>query len=165
MQSNHHQWDLFWKREREANVTTKSHFPMPILLTIDRNKIPYIKSSAYEETYYRLLKYANCKMVYLKDLSNVDIKMKYGVNYFNEIINYEETFYHFMNELMQYAVLLKEGNDFLKSIETLEYAYSFDYRSHKMKSALLEIQDALLGASLSIACQKDLQKRIQTMLN
>lgn len=163
--SRNRQWDLFWNQEREAAFTTKSHFPTPLLLTIERDKIPYIEKENYQLAYERLLKYENHKMVYLKELSNLEIKKQYGINFFNDLITYEEIFYGFMNELVQYAALLREGHDLLESIQILEYSLSFGYKSAKISKELLELQKEISAAPLSMNIKADLKTRIQNMLN
>lgn len=163
--SRNRQWEFFWNEEREAAFTTKSHFPTPLLLTIERDKIPYIEKENYRLSYERLLKYTERKMVYLDKLSNLELKKQYGINYFQELITYEETFYSFMNELIQYAALLREGNDLLASVQTLEYSLSFGYKSNKISNELLELQKQIPASTLTMSIKADLKARIQNMLN
>lgn len=160
----HHQWDAFWSQEREAAFTTKSHFPTSLLLTIDRDKIPYIENENYQQAYNKLLIYADHKMVYLNNLSNLEIKKQYGVNYFNELITYEETFYYFMNELMQYADLLREGDFLSESLQVLEYVFSFGYKSAKMSNQIIALQDQMMSTYLPLRIKDEMKRRIQIML-
>ena len=130
-------WESYLKEECEANATMQSSFPFQLLLTIDWNKIPHVISEKCESFYETLLPFESKKMVYLKGLSNTSIKKCYGINFFSQLIQYEETFYQFMKGLIAYGDLLEEENFLKESVQVYEYAMTFDYSNQKIINKLM----------------------------
>ena len=130
-------WESYLKEECEANATLQTSFPFQLLLTIDWNKIPQVTSEKCEVFYHTLLSFETKKMVHLKDLSNTEVKKLYGINFFSQLIQNEETFYQFMKHLIAYGDLLEEENFLKESIQVYEYVMSFDYSNQKMRGKLM----------------------------
>lgn len=120
-------WDKYWNEEREANMSRQAFFPTDLLLIVDWDKIPHVENKKCEMALGELLRFKDSKMVYLKGLSNTEVKKQYGINYFSQLLQYEETFYQFMKSLKAYYVLLEEEGFPLESRELKNYCNSFGY--------------------------------------
>lgn len=136
-------WEQFQKAEHEASFITKKSFPSEILLTFEKDKIPYVENLTCKNYYLTLCKFEKRSMVDLSEYTNLDLKKTYGINHFSTLVQYEETFFEYVECMYKYALCLEEAHYYQESKNLLEYMLSKGWKSQKYYTALQRICDKI----------------------
>ncbi len=129
-------WSSFQKRDHQANFITKREFPSFLLLTFEKDNIPYIPQLADENLYERIMSFHGKPMVDLSSYSNVELKEQFGINHFNKLVQYEECFFFFCSALYDYGVLLQKEHHIEEARQLASYAIAQEWQTDKFVSFL-----------------------------
>lgn len=99
-------WDQnYWAREKEANFTRKKDISDLDYIQISEEELPFSTNVTDKERDYQeqVKKCLTKKMLNLSDMTNTDIKLKYGTANFQILSVYDQNFVQFIRNLNTWA--------------------------------------------------------------
>lgn len=116
----------FWERESLANQTRKKDISNLPYVTLPLNDLPFgvCKLEECQEIEEKLISLSNDKILKLSNLSNTDIKLKYGAANLPLLSKYDANFTELSNLIFRYGELLNENGFTKEAIQVLEYGVS-----------------------------------------
>lgn len=136
-------WEQFTHREQQANFITKKDFPSWLLLTFEKDNIPSVENSLCQNHFTKLMRFVGKPMVDLSGYNNIELKEQFGINHFAKLVQYEETFFVFIEALYQYALSLEEQHYLTESKLLLEYMLEKKWLEKKCSSTHKRVCDTI----------------------
>lgn len=133
------EWSSYLEEDSAANFVRKKNIPSELLLTVKMDKIPSVSEEEADKAYIGLKRFENIPMCTLPDLTNLELKQRYGYQGFQKLIQYEQSYTLFMDELIDYALVLKEKDYLSDAMATLEYAVTLGSDKSICYLTLIEI--------------------------
>ena len=132
--------DEFWQKEESSLVIRKKEIPQEyyihsdissLSLSIPENIDPGDKGQV-KQLIKRIKDLSNQDMMNFNQLSNTELRLKFGTANQSIITNNEYTYHNFLKTLASYASLMKEYDKGDESIKALELCISLgsDYSQH-----------------------------------
>ena len=118
--------ELFWERERQANLTRKKDISNLDFIHVPVNTLPFPEMNSEEITDVQkhILALASGKIVNFTGLSNTDLKLQYGAPNINILMEYDKNYLELVRSLYRYGKLLYDRGLTDESAAVLEYAVS-----------------------------------------
>ena len=118
--------EIFWERERQANLTRKKDISNLDFIQVPVNTLPFpeINSEELTDVQKHILALASGKIVNFTGLSNTDLKLQYGAPNINILMEYDKNYLELVRSLYRYGRLLYELNLKEEAAVVLEYALS-----------------------------------------
>lgn len=115
---------LFWKREKEGNLTPRKDISNLDYLTITLDHLPVKDYEDPTANQYRdtIMALSNEKILNLSGLSNTDLKLQYGVANLNPLTEYDNNYIKLISTLHKWGQHLHKIGDIQGAISVLEYA-------------------------------------------
>lgn len=121
-------WDAaFWARERESNFVRKKNIDDLDYLQISEDQLPFHENAEGKERELqeKVRQLLSKKMINLSDMTNTDIKLKYGTANFTLLSEYDQNFSVFIRQLGIWGCYLYENTDDIdRARQLLEFALS-----------------------------------------
>ncbi|MGL5677113.1 MAG: hypothetical protein ACRDDX_11905 [Cellulosilyticaceae bacterium] len=141
--TQHGTWQDFRKAEQEANFCTKKDFPSTLLLTFEKDKIPYVANPQCENIFNQLMAFKDQPMVNLSSYTNLQLKKQFGMNHFTTLVTYEETYNVFLETLYKYALCLYEQYYTQEAIDLIHYLIEKNGNLQKYSILLNKMYDTI----------------------
>ena len=118
--------ELFWERERQANLTRKKDISNLDFIHVPVNALPFpeIDSEEITDVQKHILALASGKIVNFTGLSNTDLKLQYGAPNINILMEYDKNYLELVRSLYRYGKLLYDRGLINEAQSILEYAMS-----------------------------------------
>ena len=118
--------EIFWERERQANLTRKKDISNLDFIQVSVNTLPFpeINSEEISDVQKHILALASGKIVNFTGLSNTDLKLQYGAPNINILMEYDKNYLELVRSLYRYGKLLYDHGLISESKAILDYAIS-----------------------------------------
>lgn len=118
--------EIFWERERQANLTRKKDISNLDFIQVPVNTLPFpeINSEEISDVQKHILALASGKIVNFTGLSNTDLKLQYGAPNINILMEYDKNYLELVRSLYRYGKLLHDHGLISESKAILDYAIS-----------------------------------------
>ena len=118
--------EIFWERERQANLTRKKDISNLDFIQVSVNTLPFpeINSEEISDVQKHILALASGKIVNFTGLSNTDLKLQYGAPNINILMEYDKNYLELVRSLYRYGKLLYDRGLISESETILKYAIS-----------------------------------------
>ena len=118
--------ELFWERERQANLTRKKDISNLDFIQVPVTTLPFpeINSEEISDVQKHILALASGKIVNFTGLSNTDLKLQYGAPNINILMEYDKNYLELVRSLYRYGKLLYDRGLISESETILKYAIS-----------------------------------------
>ena len=118
--------ELFWERERQANLTRKKDISNLDFIQVPVNTLPFpeMDSEEISDIQKHILALASGKIVNFTGLSNTDLKLQYGAPNINILMEYDQNYLELVRSLYRYGKLLYDRKLINEACAILEYAVS-----------------------------------------
>lgn len=118
--------EIFWERERQANLTRKKDISNLDFIQVPVNTLPFpeINSEEISDVQKHILALASGKIVNFTGLSNTDLKLQYGAPNINILMEYDKNYLELVRSLYRYGKLLYDHGLISESKAILDYAIS-----------------------------------------
>lgn len=140
------QKEAFWNKEQEALNTRKKEIPDELIYRPDISTLSFPAldlSEALLVKYQKLIKQitasAELPMMNLRNMSNTDIRLQFGVANQAFITQAEENYDAFLNFLFDYALLMKDNHCIQEAIFALEEIIRLDSDTSKYYILLADL--------------------------
>ena len=111
----------FWQREQLANTTRRQDISNLDYFTLPAELIPGTLGSKTEQQLTEIASEGR-KMLNLTDMTNTDIKLKYGAANLEELSVYEEAYVDMITKLLAYEKELEEAGETAAAKKLLDFA-------------------------------------------
>lgn len=118
-------WDEeFWKKEREANFARKQDISNLEYLELDKRRLPFSENGSEEEQDIQneLNGILLHQTLNLGNMSNADIKLKYGLANFEKLSACDQNFTRLIRTLNKWGVYCFETENYEHAKQIFEYA-------------------------------------------
>lgn len=115
--------DSFWVKERDASFTRKSDISNLDYIGIPLNQLPLheTEDEALSDYHDKIKELSTKKIFNLNNLSNTDVKIKYGVGNFEELATYDQNYTILVRTLAKWGTYLYESGNLDEAQIVLEY--------------------------------------------
>lgn len=116
--------DTFWNKENESNLVRRGDISSLDYITIPLNNLPMSDREDATINSYRdtILKLSNQKILNLTGLTNVDLKLKYGVANLNTLSEYDNNYTTLVSMLHKWGERLYTHGFVSDAASVLEFA-------------------------------------------
>lgn len=116
--------DMFWQREKDANLTRRTDISSLNYITLPLERLPMSDQEDYELNSYRdaIAKLSEHKILNLSGISNTDLKFKYGAANFNKLSDCDNNFNLMTNTLQKWGERFYSKGFLPEAVTVLEYA-------------------------------------------
>lgn len=139
--------DEFFKKEQITIYTPRHEIEKEIFINVDTKVLNsiYINESNLKLSFIKdhCLKHANKDMIYPLNMSNTEIKLKYGNSNLENIALFESNYNKFMASLVSFGNSLFKHNLYNEAITVLEYAISYKCDVSKCFFILIDCYSAI----------------------
>lgn len=172
--------ELFWEREREANLTKKQSLDSLPYIRIPLENLPLLDTDDSEllSQQNSIQKLAGEKILNLTGITNTELKLQHGAPNLDTLSKYDQNFTLLCRELYSWAQLLYSKGLITEAITVLEFGitchtdisghylllaqlYNETNNHHKLP-ALIETADRVLSKIMKPTIIQKLQKMVQT---
>ena len=118
--------ELFWERERQANLTRKKDISNLDYIHVPVNTLPFPETDSEEigDIQKHILNLASGKIVNFTGKSNTDLKLEYGAPNINLLMEYDKNYLELVRSLYRYGKLLYDKQLTDEAMSILNYALS-----------------------------------------
>ncbi|MBQ7863390.1 MAG: hypothetical protein IJ420_02185 [Lachnospiraceae bacterium] len=118
--------ELFWERERQANLTRKKDISNLDYIHVPVSTLPFPETDSEEigDIQKHILNLASGKIVNFTGKSNTDLKLEYGAPNINILMEYDKNYLELVRSLYRYGKLLYDKQLTDEAASVLEYALS-----------------------------------------
>ena len=161
--------ELFWERERQANLTRKKDISNLDFIHVPVNTLPFPEMNSEEITDVQkhILALASGKIVNFTGLSNTDLKLQYGAPNINILMEYDKNYLELVRSLYRYGNLLYDRGLTDESAAVLEYAVSIktDIRAnYTLLATIYKEKNNLDGITSVISAAEELTSLTKKVL-
>lgn len=116
--------ELFWERERQANLTRKSDISGLEYITIPVERLPMSDHTDATINSYRdtILNLSSKKIVNLTGFTNTDLKLKYGAANINQLSEYDNYYIVLVSILQKWGDRLYQNGNLSDAEAVLEFS-------------------------------------------
>ncbi len=116
--------ELFWMKEREANLARRKDISQLEYLTVNLDQLPMDDHEDDTINSYRdtIKEYSERKMINLSGKTNTELKLEYGVANFNLLSSYDSNYTAFVSMLQKWAGRLKDRGHISDAQAVLEFS-------------------------------------------
>ena len=126
--------DQYWKRERQANLTPKKDLSSLDYILIPIKELPFVdhpESKALENIQKEILNLSKEPIVNIGNVSNTDLKLKYGVANLKHLILCDNNYINLIRLLQEWGLYYYDCQMYSFAQTILEYAISCKTDLHK----------------------------------
>lgn len=119
--------DNYWKRERKANLTPKKDLSSLDYLHIPIKELPFLEfteSKILEDIQKEILTLSKEPIVNIGNMSNTDLKLKYGVANLKHLIHWDNNYINLIRLLQEWGLYYYNCQMYSFAQTILEYAIS-----------------------------------------
>lgn len=120
------EFNSYFEKEKKAQSNVKKEFPELKYIKPDYNAFPFEEKEEEISKEYRkqeiVKEMIDLPMINLSNISNRNLKLRFGSNYLNKLTEYEQNYYSFLHQLHDWVKLLIKEDKRDKAIKVLEEA-------------------------------------------
>ena len=153
--------EVFWERERQANLTRKKDISNLDFIQVPVNTLPFPETGSEEiaDIQKHILNLSSGKIVNFTGLSNTDLKIQYGAPNINILMEYDKNYLELVRSLYRYGKLLYDRGMTDEAATILEYSLSIKTdisANYTLLAAIYKEKNNLEGINSVISAAEEL---------